>query len=185
MAFCEKKPAYRIIGAKIAESFRGGNLMKRDRGFTIMELIVVIAVVAILSSIAVPPYLNWRSSNKFKDAFSLFRGDLERAKSHAIKRNEPVAILISADGYSIFVDDGSGGGIDGNWNHEPGEEFLLDRSLPAGIRIDLIKTTFGNDRTCFNGRGWIGNPGKVTFLNKDGTEKVLYMENRFGRITTN
>jgi prepilin-type N-terminal cleavage/methylation domain-containing protein len=159
--------------------------MNRNQGFTIMELLVVIGVVAILSSIAVPPYINWRSSTNFKDAVSLFRGDLEMAKSHAIKRNGSVDILISANGYSIFVDDGSGGGIAENWNHESGEEFLVGRDLPAGVSIDLVKTTLDNDRTRFNGRGWIGNPGKVTFHNNNGDEKVVNMENRFGRITSN
>jgi len=159
--------------------------MNPDKGFTIMELMVAIATLAILSSIAIPPYINWRSTAKLKDAVSLLRGDMERAKSHAIKRNASVAILIRADGYSIFVDDGSGGGTAGNWNYESGEEFLVERKLVAGIRIDLMKTTFDSDRTCFNGRGWIGNPGKVTIHNNNGDEKAVYMENRFGRITAN
>ena len=159
--------------------------MKHAKGFTIMELMVVIATVGILSSIAIPPYLNWRSTTKLKDAASQLYGDLERAKSHAIRRNESVVILFSADGYTIFVDDGSGGGTAENWNYESGEEFLVDRRLPAGVGIDLIKTTLDSERTRFNGRGWIGNPGIVTFHNSSGNEKVVYMENRFGRITTN
>ena len=159
--------------------------MKHKEGFTSIELIVVIAIIALLCTIAIPSYINWRSTAKLKDAVSLLRGDMERAKSHAIKRNASVAILISADGYSIFVDDGSGGGTAGNWNYESGEEFLVERKLVAGIRIDLTKTTFDSDRTCFNGRGWIGNPGKVTIHNNNGDEKVVYMENRFGRITAN
>ena len=159
--------------------------MKHKEGFTSIELIVVIAIIALLCTIAIPSYINWRSTAKLKGVVSLLRGDMERAKSHAIKRNASVAILISADGYSIFVDDGSGGGTAGNWNYESGEEFLVECKLPAGIRIDLIKTTFDSDRTRFNGRGWIGNPGRGTFHNNNGDEKVVYMENRFGRISTN
>ena len=158
--------------------------MKYVKGFTIMELMVVIATVGILSSIAIPPYLDWRSTTKLKDAVSIFRSDLERAKSHAIKRNESVAILIRADGYTIFVDNGSGEGTPGNWDHDPGEELVVYRNLPAGVLIDLINTTFDNDRTSFNGRGWIGNPGRVSFHNNNGDEKIVYMDNRFGRITT-
>ena len=94
--------------------------MKRDFGFTVIELLVVIAMVAILSSIAMPSYLNWRSTAKLNDAVSLICGDLERAKTHAIRRNEFVAILFNADGYTIFVDDGSGGAVAENWSHETG-----------------------------------------------------------------
>ena len=114
--------------------------MKRDFGFTVIELLVVVAMVAILSSIAMPSYLNWRSTAKLNDAVSLICGDLERAKTHAIRRNEFVAILFNADGYTIFVDDGSGGAVAENWSHETGEEFLTSRKLPAGVQIDLTKS---------------------------------------------
>ena len=83
------------------------------------------------------------------------------------------------------MDDGNGGGTANNWNHETGEESLMYRKIPAGVQINLAKSTFANERTCFNGRGWIGNTGKVTFHNDNGEEKVVSMENRFGRITTN
>lgn len=158
--------------------------MKRDSGFTVVEFLVAIAMVAILSSIAIPSYISWRSAAKLKEAVNLVWSDLERAKSHAVRRNKFVAIVFSADGYTIFVDDGSGGATAGNWNHETGEEFLTHRKMPAGVQIDLVNTTFDNDRTGFNGRGWIGNTGKVTLQNSNGDQKVVSIENRFGRITT-
>ena len=159
--------------------------MKHDSGLTIVELLIVIAILAIISNIIIPSYIRWRSTDRLKEAVSVLRGDLGTAKSLAIRKNEFVAVVFSADSYKIFVDDGSGGGTEENYIHEAGEEFILYREIPAGVYIDLAKTTFLGESTRFNGRGWIGKTGKVTFFNNIGEEKVISMENRFGRIIAN
>ena len=159
--------------------------MKHDSGFTIVELLIVIAILAIISNIIIPSYIRWRSTDRLKEAVSVLWGDLGTAKSQAIRKNEFVAIVFSTDSYKIFVDDGSGSGTEGNYYHEIGEEIIQYREIPAGVHIDLSKTTFLGESTRFNGRGWIGKTGKVTFYNNIGEEKFVSMENRFGRITEN
>ena len=42
--------------------------MKNNAGFSLLELMIVLAVFAILSSIAVPSFLSWRSEAKLKGA---------------------------------------------------------------------------------------------------------------------
>ena len=105
------------------------------------------------------------------------------ARSQAIRENGPVAVLIREDGYGIFVDNGSGGGIAENWVRDGGEKQLCTRNLQGGLRIDLNQVTLDGKRTRFNGRGYLGNNGVLVVVDADGKSATLDMNNRFGRIS--
>lgn len=160
--------------------------MRNNFGFTLFELMITIAIVAVLSAIGTPAFLQWRSDAKLRDAVSSLRGDLEMAKLRAIQENEFVAVLFNTSNYLVFIDDGTGaGGVAENWIPDGDERIMRNRQMPAGVRIDLGNTTFANDRTRFNGRGYIGNQGVVKIVNKAGIQRTIDMNNRFGRITVN
>ena len=157
--------------------------MRNKSGFTFMELMVVIAILAVISALGVPSFIGWRNEAKLRDAVSLLRGDMEMAKLRAVRENDFVAILFNANGYTVFVDDGAGGGGRGNWTPDGTEQGLQNRQMPAGVTIDVADSDmFADDRTRFNGRGRIGNLGIVT-LNAADRRRELDMKNRFGRIT--
>ena len=164
--------------------------MKNSKGFSIVETIVVMALLAILSAIAVPSLIGQRNNANIRDAVSMIRGDFEMARSRAIRENAFVPVIINTDGYTIFIDDGSGGGVAENWVRDGGERILCNRKLPTGIQIGLTQTTFPanvtNDAkiTRFNGRGYIANTGILTLLGLNGKAATVDMNNRFGRIAT-
>lgn len=159
--------------------------MKNKTGFSLLELMIVLAVFAILSSIAVPSFLSWRSEAKLKSAASMIRGDLEMARSRAIRENNFVVVSFNTVNYEVFIDDGAGEGDRGDYVRHADERLLRSRQLPAGVTIDLVKTDFQDDQTRFNGRGRIGRTGKVVIANSGGEAKTIDAANRFGRITVN
>jgi len=153
--------------------------MRNTSGFTVFELTIVLAILGIVASIAVPSFSRWRGEAKMRSAVNIMRGDLEVAKSRAVRENDFVVVDFVATGYTIFIDDNA------NNSQDSGEQLLINRLLPAGVSIDLANTTFADNRTRFNGRGRVGNQGVVTLVNSSGAEREIDVNNRFGRITVN
>lgn len=154
--------------------------MRKIEGFTLIEAIIVLSLFALLSAIATPSLLNWRSNAKLRGAASNLKSDLELAKLKAIQENGMVAINFSEDGYTVFKDDGATKGI-----HDPSENLYGSQSLPAGVKIDLGETTFtddghGGQYTRFSGKGTTQN-GTAHLANSRGTTKKVTI-NILGRI---
>ena len=67
-------------------------------GFTLTEVLVVVAIVAILLSIGVPSYKYITTSYRMSAEINSLVGDLIYARAEAIKEGQPVAICVSTDG---------------------------------------------------------------------------------------
>ena len=61
-------------------------------GVTLIELIIVIAVMAILLSVAVPEFGDLLVRNRLKAATETMHSDLQFAKTEAIKRNKSIRV---------------------------------------------------------------------------------------------
>jgi type IV fimbrial biogenesis protein FimT len=72
--------------------------MKRQLGFTLTELMVVTAIVAILLSIGVPSYRYITNSYRMSSEVNGLLGDLMYARSEALKEGQPVTTCASVDG---------------------------------------------------------------------------------------
>lgn len=72
--------------------------MKGEAGFNLTELLVVVAVVAILLGIGVPSYRYITNSYRLSAEMNALVGDLMYARAEAIKEGQPVAICVSSDG---------------------------------------------------------------------------------------
>ncbi|MBD8871997.1 GspH/FimT family pseudopilin [Rhodanobacter sp. DHB23] len=64
--------------------------LRRARGFTIVELMITVAVAAILLIIAVPSFNNIINTNRLNTAVNAMVGALNSARMEAIKRNGSV-----------------------------------------------------------------------------------------------
>ena len=66
--------------------------MRKDSGFTMIELMVVIGIMAILSAIAIPSYIKWLPKHRVGSAARAVMSAMEFARSNAIKRNTVVRV---------------------------------------------------------------------------------------------
>jgi type IV fimbrial biogenesis protein FimT len=78
----------------------GMNLKGHVSGFTLTELVVTMSVAAILLAIAIPSFKYVTVSNRISTELNGLVGDLQYARSLAIKQGLQVTVCISTDGKS-------------------------------------------------------------------------------------
>lgn len=150
--------------------------MKKDAGFTLIEMIIVIAVIGILAAIVIPNFLSYREGARIRGAASNLRADFEMAKLRAIKDNAMVGMEFNANSYRVFVD------LNDNDTLDAGERILSNPTFPPGVTMSA--TTFPGSRMEFNSRGVPnGNSGTVSLVNTSGTQ-IDVIVSTFGRIRT-
>ena len=72
--------------------------MKKENGFTLIELLVTVAVVGIMLAIGVPGYKRMTDNNRQVTAINRLAGDLNLARSEAVKQGRAITVCASADG---------------------------------------------------------------------------------------
>jgi len=80
---------------------------KQSLGFTLTELMITVAIIGILASIAVPSFQDMIERNRLKEAVEGLKSDLMFARTEAIKRstNLNVSILINGSSWCYGIDD--------------------------------------------------------------------------------
>jgi type IV fimbrial biogenesis protein FimT len=146
-------------------------IMKKNGGFSLFELLIVIAVIAVVSAIVTPNIISWRNNAKLRGAAGIVKGDLEMSKARAVRERSPVTVTFTATNYQVSYTD-----KDGN------TRTLRNRQLPAGVRVDLGSTSFGTmgDKTQFNSRG-LPVAGSAVLVNTKGDQKNIIVST-LGRI---
>lgn len=84
----------------------------RVLGFTVIEVMVVLVILAILTSLAAPSFRNMILSNRAAGAASALQVSLNLARSEAVRRGSDARVTIAANtvagqwsnGWTVFVD---------------------------------------------------------------------------------
>ncbi|WP_213954106.1 GspH/FimT family protein [Variovorax sp. dw_954] len=119
---------------------------RRVSGFTAIELLVVVAVVAILATLALPSFNAVVSRYRVRTAVEDFTATIYFARSEAIRRGGGVVLRKATQagcsapgsqnwscGWLVFAD------LNGNGSADKGDEVLQQSPAPRGV--DVRRTT--------------------------------------------
>lgn len=96
---------------------------RSQRGFTLIELIVVLAIAAIMLGLGVPAFRDFMDGQRVKNTAFDFAAALLLARSEAVKRNAAVTM------------DQAAGGWQNGWTVSAGGTTLSVKEAPAGVTV--------------------------------------------------
>lgn len=128
----------------------------RQRGYSLAELLVVVAIIGAISLVTIPNFISLMRSNKFKNSLHQLTNDFRLARQRAITRYTPVKIGFKANerAYAVYDFAGTTGGIT-QWTRVGNVKYLdentyfatpttfTDRADDADDMIDVIFTNTG------------------------------------------
>jgi type IV fimbrial biogenesis protein FimT len=75
----------------------------RTRGFTLIELMVALAVAGVLMGVAVPSFFESTARARLQGAINELAIDLQYARSEAVRERAPVSLTVAASGASYTI----------------------------------------------------------------------------------
>lgn len=171
-----------------------------NRGFTLVELLVTIAIAAILLKLAVPGMQGFMESSAINKHVTTFMADLRYARSEAIRNNAKVVMCRSvnseaatptctttnpsnvwANGWLVFVD------RNGNNTYQSSDTLLRVQGAfsdsggigPGASTIDFLRfgstgiLEVGMSSFVFNPVSLTGSRQKLVCISKQGRARVL------------
>src|SRR5947209_20254719 len=90
---------------------------ERQRGFTVLEAVIVVAIVLIVAAMAMPKMLQFSDNEKLREAAQAYASLLEVARMRATSDNQYYEILTTTSGLKrAFVDINRDGLLDTETN---------------------------------------------------------------------
>lgn len=162
-------------------------VIKKYKGFTLIELMITIALAGIILTLAVPSFQDTIRNNRLVSQANEFVGALHLARSEAIKRGNQVTICKSdnasscggsgvnwENGWIIFSDlDGDGVADIGTGTCALGEDCIVRIAATLGGGNTLRGNNNIANRVTFNPRGFSsGFNGTFTLCDDRGAEQA-------------
>jgi len=105
--------------------------MNGSAGFTLIELVVILAIVGVVLAVTLPGIGGYQDSTKLKAAAERLVSLIEHCRETAISRQTTVVFVRESDRQcSYFIDD------NGNFQYDQQEDMFTPSEFPEGVVID-------------------------------------------------
>lgn len=160
----------------------------RERGFTLIELMVVVALVAIVLSLAAPSFTGTLARKRLEGVATELSTDIQYARSEAAQRNAAVGIVFGTNCYTVYLVGTAA--ATGCAALGTGGSSLKDVTVTGGTTVAFTPTTSGAFIAFDPVRGMATDAaagttdlsGVVALANSAGNWQIQARVTRVGRV---
>ena len=146
------------------------NVFSNQTGFTMLEMMIIIVIIGILASLAVPGFINWIPKMKVKNDAKTNLNYLRLARSKSVADNSQYGIYFDVAGNRvIYFEDTSS---PENLSYDPGLDSTVEAPYNMASNVSLINCTFVNNTIIFFPNGSASTSGSITVT--DESSGVAY-----------
>lgn len=117
-------------------------MTKNSSGFTLVEVLITVAIIGIMMAIAIPSILTWKLNTQFVGTIQSVASDLQRGKLMAVRENAQTQVDFNENDYFIYLDIEG----DNSFDASDGDRVIKNQQLPSGYSMTTASFFF-------NGRG--------------------------------
>ena len=162
----------------------------RFRGFTLIELMVVVALISVILVLAIPSFTGMLARKRLEGVALELGTDLQYARSEAVQQNAQVQVIFGSNCYAIYVV-GSTAASDCVTLGTGARQLKLVQ-ITTGPTLAFTPATGGNLFVEFepvrgmaaNAAGTVNMAGDVLVASSAGNWQLQARVNRFGRVKT-
>ena len=143
---------------------------QNTKGFSLVEILIVIVILSVLSSIAIPNFIKFQQNRNLQEAVGALMADLKFARQSAMTQGVNYTVTLNPSNETYRV---QGGTYD-----------VTKKVSDFGSKTQIYWTSFPYNKVTFQPRGTLVETGTYSVLLRNKRDSCIHVNvNLLGRVT--
>lgn len=138
------------------------------QGFTLLELMIVLAVISILTVVTVPKYQSVKTHYRLQASAQTVVSELGYAKQYAMDYRKKVSVLFQEDGVTLVDENGA---------------VIALKSFEPGVKFDFSRNSWFGGGLTFDKKGFNAQTGTIVLTHTSGRTVGVKIQDKTGYLT--